>query len=96
MRAYSHCASLAVKDADILNMHFCNTAIITIDYDLYGKISYVLPEFETKQLNSDFGDNVKLTVNIKSDLYDPLCKKLTDITCGKISIKKINELYDNF
>lgn len=96
VRAYSHCASLAVKEADILNMNYCITVIITIDYDLYGKINYVLPEFETKQLNSDFGDNVKLTVNIKSELYDSFCKKLIDITCGKISIKKINQLFDNF
>lgn len=96
VRAYSHCASLAVNEAEIMNMHFCSTAIIKIDYDLYGKISYVLPEFDIKQINSDFGDNVKLTVNVKSELYDSFCKKITDITCGKASIEKIDELFDNF
>ena len=69
MRAYSHCASLAVNEADILNMYFCNTAIITMDYDLYGKISYILPEFETKLISSDFGNNVKITVNVKPSLF---------------------------
>ena len=96
MRAYSHCASLAVNEANILNMYFCNTAIITMDYDLYGKISYILPEFETKLISSDFGNNVKITVNVKSELYDSFCKKLTDITSGKILIEKTNELFDNF
>ena len=96
VRAYSHCASLAVNEADILNMYFCNTAIITMDYDLYGKISYILPEFETKLISSDFGNNVKITVNVKSELYDSFCKKLTDITSGKILIEKTNELFDNF
>ena len=96
VRAYSHCASLAVNEADILNMYFCNTAIITMDYDLYGKINYILPEFETKLISSDFGNNVKITVNVKSELYDSFCKKLTDITSGKILIEKTNELFDNF
>lgn len=96
VRAYSHSASLAVNSAEILNMHYCCNVLLTMDYDLYGKVSFVLPEFEVKQLSSDFEDNVKLTINVKFELFENLCKKLTDITGGKINIEKNNELFDNF
>ncbi|MGN1481077.1 YigZ family protein [Porcipelethomonas sp.] len=96
VRAYSHCASIAVDAAEILNMHYCITALLEMDYELYGKVNYILPEFEVKLINQDFGTSVQLTVNVKSDAYDSLCKKLIDTTCGKISIKKISEQFDNF
>lgn len=96
VRAYSHSAVLSVEAAEILNMHYCMSLLLTMDYDLYGKVNYIFPKFEVKQINSDFGDNVKLYINIKSDLYQSFCKKLTDITSGKIKIEKIEEKFDNF
>ena len=83
VRAYSHCAAITVEAAGVLNMYECISAGLVMNYDLYGKVSYVLPDFGVKQLDSDFGDSVKLTVNVKKELYKPLCEKLTDITCGK-------------
>ncbi len=67
-----------------------------MDYDLYGKVGYVLPEFEIKQTGSDFGNKVILNLNVKDELYDSFIKKLTDITNGKIVIEKLEELYDDF
>ncbi len=96
VRAYSHSAALAVEAAEIMRMHYCISAEITLNYELYGKVNFILPEFEVKQTASDFGDNVKLSVNVKSELYEKFCQKLIDVTAGKTKIKKINELFDNF
>lgn len=96
VRAYSHSASLAVSQSRIMNMFSCYSVKLTMDYDLYGKVSYVLPEFETKQTGSDFGNKVILNLNVKDELYDSFIKKLTDITNGKIVIEKLEELYDDF
>jgi len=96
VRAYSHSASLAVEAAEIMNMHFCYTLQLKMNYGLYGKVSYVLPEFEIKQLASDFGDSVTLTINVKSELKEALCKKLVDITCGKIEVETVDELFSDF
>ena len=96
VRAYSHCAAITVEAAGVLNMYECISAGLVMNYDLYGKVSYVLPDFGVKQLDSDFGDSVKLTVNVKKELYKPLCEKLTDITCGKILIEKKREIFDDF
>lgn len=96
VRAYSHSAALAVEAAEIMHMHYCVSAEIAMNYELYGKVNYILPEFEVKQIASDFGDNVKLSLNVKSELYEEFCKKLIDVTAGKIKIEKISELFDNF
>ncbi|MGN0622122.1 MAG: YigZ family protein [Porcipelethomonas sp.] len=96
VRAYSHSAALAVENAEILNMYSCSALRLTMDYDLYGKVSYVLPDFEIKQTDADFGNNVILTVNVKDEKHDALCKKLTDVTNGKIQIELLNKLFDNF
>lgn len=96
VRAYSHSASLAVSQSRIMNMFSCYSVKLTMDYDLYGKVNYVLPEFEIKQTGSDFGNKVILNLNVKDELYDSFIKKLTDITNGKIVIEKLEELYDDF
>jgi uncharacterized YigZ family protein len=96
VRAYSHSASLAVSQSRIMNMFSCYSVKLTMDYDLYGKVSYVLPEFDIKQTGSDFGNKVILNLNVKDELYDSFIKKLTDITNGKIVIEKLEELYDDF
>lgn len=96
VRAYSHSASLAVSQSRIMNMFSCYSVKLTMDYDLYGKVSYILPEFDIKQTGSDFGNKVILNLNVKDELYDSFIKKLTDITNGKIVIEKLEELYDDF
>lgn len=96
VRAYSHSASLTVEAAEIMHMYYCVSVSLDMDYELYGKVNYILPEFGVKQITSDFGDSVKLLVNVKSEFYESFCKKLIDITRDKIKINKITELYDNF
>ncbi len=96
VRAYSHSAALAVEASEIMHMHYCCKVKLSMNYDLYGKVSYVLPEFEVKQTESDFEDNVVLTLNVKQELYEPFCKKLTDITSGRINIEKFDELFEDF
>lgn len=96
VRAYSHAASLAVESADIMNMCMSVCCDLKMSYDLYGKVSYVLPEFEVKQTSSDFGDTVTLTLSVKKELFLPMEKKLVDITCGKIEIVKKAEIFEDF
>ena len=60
VRAYSHAASLACDAAHIMNMCLCHRIRITADYGMYGKISYLLPNFDTITVNSDFGSDVRI------------------------------------
>lgn len=96
VRAYSHSTALAIEAAEVLKMYKCSELILSLSYDLYGKITYIFSDYEIKQINSDFSDGVKITARVKSELEKPFCNKLTEITFGKIKINKTAEIYDDF
>lgn len=96
VRAYSHAVSLACESADIMNMCLCHRLKITTDYTLYGKISYILPDFDTITVNSDFGSDVVLEILVLTEKLRPLIKNLTEITNGSVAIEDCGELYEDF
>lgn len=96
VRAYSHSAKIAADSAERLIMRLCYRVTVTSDYNLYGKISYVLPEFGVKLLDTDYAENVTVNMLVKKDILKPLTEKLTDITNGNISIVHGDEYYDDF
>ena len=96
VRAYSHCASIACDSAKIMNMCSCSRIFLEMDYNLYGKVSYVLPNFKTITVNSDFGDNVKLELLVTDDMTQPLKSELIEISNGNISINDGENLFADF
>lgn len=96
VRAYSHAASIACDAAGIMNMCLCRRIRITADYAMYGKISYILPEYETITVNSDFGTNITLEILVLSEKLDGLKAKLIEITNGTVIITECEELYEDF
>lgn len=96
VRAYSHGASIACDASEIMHMCHCRLVKITSDYNMYGKITYLLPDFETITLSSDFGSDVSLEILVLSERYDALVKQLTDVTNGSVSIEDCGERYHDF
>lgn len=96
VRAYSHAVSLACDEADIMNMCFCHRLKIRTDYTMYGKISYILPDFDTITVSSDFGSDVVLEILVLTEKLSPLIKNLTEITNGSVSVEDCGELYQDF
>lgn len=95
-RAYSKGCKLAVEAAEIMEMHRSYEVNIAIDYNMYGKISAILPEFETKIISSDFGEDVTLKLLVKSEKVKALSDKLTDAASGAVKICVGDEIYGNF
>lgn len=96
VRAYSHAVSIACDSAEIMNMCRCHRLKITTDYTMYGKISYILPEFDTITINSDFGSNVVIEILVLNEKLSPLIKKITEITNGSAVIEDAEELFEDF
>ena len=96
VRAYSHAASLACDAARTMNMCMCHRLKITADYGIYGKISYLLPGFDTITVNSDFGSDVTLEILVLSEKLDALRKELVEITNGSVIIEDKGELFEDF
>ncbi|MCR4890242.1 MAG: YigZ family protein [Ruminococcus sp.] len=96
VRAYSHAASLACDAAHIMDMRLCHRLVITTDYNMYGKISYILPNFDTITINSDFGSDVTLEILVLSEKLDALRKEITEVTNGSAKLQDSGELFEDF
>lgn len=96
VRAYSHTASLACDSAHIMDMRLCHHLKITTDYNMYGKISYILPNFDIINVNSDFADTVTLEILVMSEKFSALQKEIIEITNGSAEITDCGELYEDF
>ena len=95
-RAYSTGASMAVNAARLMIMCEAYELTLTLDYSLYEKVNYVLPDFEIKILATDYAEKVKIRLLVKEELADNLCDKLVDITNGNIEISKSDKIYADF
>lgn len=96
VRAYSHSAKIAVDASERLIMCVCRPMTITVDYNLYGKISYVLPEFEVKLLDTVYAENVTVSALVKRNFVETFIQKINDITNGNAVIVQDDERFENF
>lgn len=95
-RAYSAAAALAVQNAQI--QHFCEAEHLRLqmDYGMYGKVSYILPEYEILERGSDFGENVTLDFDVKCELFDSLSARLNDLFNGAPHLERIETHFADF
>jgi uncharacterized YigZ family protein len=96
LRAYSHAASIACDAAHTMDMRLCHRLAIKTDYNLYGKINYILPNFDVITVNSDFADAVTLEILVMSEKLDALRKELTEVTNDSAEVTDLGELYEDF
>ncbi len=95
-RAYSGSCKLAVNAAQIMEICRCSKFDITCDYDLYGRLTRLLPEYGAKTLAEDFAENVKLSVIVKSELAEAFRDEVTDASNGRADIAETVDLYEDF
>ena len=95
-RAYSAAAALVVQNAQI--QHFCEAEHLRLqmDYGMYGKVSYILPEFEVLERGSDFGENVTLDFDVKCELFESLSARLNDLFNGAPQLERIETHFADF
>ena len=86
VRAYSHSTALAIEAARIKHMLPCYPVSIQMDYALYGKIAYHLPQEDILQLDTIFEDQVEVKLLVRDSLWDNLKQELIDLTSGQVEI----------
>lgn len=96
VRAYSHACKLAVDSAKKMIMCHCIQLDASCDYSLFGKISYILPDFQVKLLDTIFENDVTVKMLVKSDFVKPLCDKLVNVCNGNIKLVKSENMYADF
>ena len=96
VRAYSQACSLAIAAARKMEMCECSRISFSCDYTLYGKVSYLLPEFGVITEKEDFADTVNMAVLVKAEHVDALKQKLTDVSNGQLQLSEDTGLTADF
>lgn len=95
VRAYSHSARLAVEKAEIIRMSLCAVLTVTCDYGFYGKLTTLAADMGAVVEDTDFGENVFMTLRLPAEKEDGFRKELTELSFGKVGAVKTGEKFDS-
>jgi len=95
VRAYTEGAKAALNAAEVLTYKTCVDLNITVDYSLYDKITTLCQNKNGKIIDTQFTDNVNITIRMLSGTQDELIKDLVVLTKGKEPTVS-DELFDIF
>lgn len=96
VRAYSHACKLAVDASRLMVMSECSELTVRCDYSFYGKLSYVVPDFDVRIKDENFADDVTVTMYVKAELAEALKDKLVDLSNGQVELSEITNLWVDF
>ena len=96
VRAYAQGAKTAVDAAKVQNMWPAAVIQLDMGYDLYGKVTYILPKHQVQTLDSDFGEGVRLRLLCKKERLAALTGELTELSAGTVSPLTVEEKYADF
>ncbi len=83
-RAYSSSCAGAAENAAIATMLLCKIVTVTLDYPLFSRLKLPIEKFDgAKCENTEFGQNVTVTLTVKSDKCDEFCGFLTQLSGGR-------------
>lgn len=88
VRAYSHCAGLALEEAKVITMHRCLRARLSCSYHQYGKVNALIASCGGVLDHSDFLDRVTLFFHLPEEEIGSFKKELQDATCGEVTVRE--------
>lgn len=93
VRAYSGAAALAVEGAEKAQMKLLNKVSVQTDYNSYGKLSYLASEGNLIIKETDFAENVTVTLLCDDVGYGRLRSQMAEITAGKCKVELLDNSY---
>ena len=69
---------------------------LNFDYSLYGKINYLLPNYNIKLEQSDFADRVTLQLLVRLDTAERLKKDLVEACNGQIVLHTVEQVFTDY
>lgn len=82
-RAYSKGASLAIKEAGVVEKVKGILLEIVIEYDLLGKLQHICAELNIHIENIEYTEKVKIEILCESSNLEKLESQITEVTSGK-------------
>lgn len=91
VRAYSHSASMALKEIGTVTMQMCSVCTLSCTYNQYGKIPATIASLDGVVDSSDFADVVTVKFHLPCDNLGKLNEILSELSCGECSAKEISK-----
>jgi len=96
VRAYSKAASEAIAAAGIAVITHCTSFNVEVDYSMYEQVLRCVQGGGAKLINSDFAECVKLFCVCKTEDYETLNSRLTELSNGRIVPVIVSEGFEAF
>lgn len=93
VRAYSHTVKIAIDEVGIADMQPCTKFSVNCKYDFYDKFLQILPNFNVNVLDTEFLEDVTLTMYIIKEEFEGFSKELTLLSNGRIVPQIIEECF---
>ena len=93
VRAYSGAVQEGLKNCVVLEKCLADQLKIATDYSGLGKVQYLLAEAGVATMDSEYGENVSLTVLVPVAETERIEKKLIEGTSGRCRIERLDRLY---
>lgn len=96
LRAYTQGAKCAIDAAQVLHMTPAVRVELDLGYDFYGKLTYLLPDYEIITEDSDFGAGIRLRLLLKAARLEAFTAALGERSAGIVQPLVLQELYAHF
>ena len=96
VRAYTHCAKLAVEAGGVVVMRLCTRGVIKCEYTIYGRIDATVLNNGGIIKDTRFSESVEIEFIIPCEYMDKFKTELTEISSGSVSVCEIGQEYAAF
>lgn len=93
VRAYTQAVKEGLGNCVVGTMVHGYNILLNIDYNGVGKVLYLLGQYGLEPMDSDYGVDVTLQIQIAKEQAERLKKELVEATSGKIGWEVLDELY---
>lgn len=92
-RAYGKGARIALDAAGAVTMTNCEVLSIRLPYTLYGKIGYILPQYNIQTLDTTFNEEVELSLLIRADRTAAFSDAVREMSAGSVAVEVVEERF---
>lgn len=93
VRAYTDAAKACIDATDMVTKCLVVPMRLTTNYTDFGKIQYLLGNHNIPVLDSEYGENVVVKIEVLVDDVPMIVKQLTEVTAARVQIEQEDAVY---
>lgn len=93
VRAYTDAAKACIDATDMVTKCLVVPMRLTTNYTDFGKIQYLLGNHNIPVLDSEYGENVAVRIEVLVDDVPMIVKQLTEVTAARVQIEQEDAVY---